>query len=95
MFARITKYKMKPGTRDDAVKVLEGLKSQILGLPGTLQFINAANEDGLGYVVSVNQSREQSEQNAEAVTKIWANFADFMEAMPQPEGFDIVANWKN
>lgn len=94
MFARITHYKMKPGTRDEAVKVLEGLKSQIMSLPGTVQFINAANEDGSGYVIAINESRELSEGNLSKSKEIWGNFGQFLEAMPTPEGFDIVVNWK-
>jgi len=93
MFARITKYKMKPDARDEAMAVLESLKDQIMALPGTLNFINAINQDGSGYSVSVNESREQSEANAPAVGAIWQNFAQFLEGPPTPEGYDVVANW--
>ena len=93
MFARITRYKMKPGTRDEAVKLLESMRDQIMALPGSVQSINAANEDGSGYVVAINESRALSEANGPKVREIWGNFAAFLEAVPAPEGYDVVANW--
>ena len=94
MFARITPFKMKPGTRDAAMAKMDEVKDQILAMPGMVQFINVMNEDGSGYVVSLNESREISDGNAERVKAIWANFAPFLEAMPVPEGYDVNANWK-
>ena len=93
MFARITRYKMKPGTRDAATTVLNGLKDQIMAMNGIVHFMNAANEDGTGYVVAVLESREASEANQDKVRAVWQNFAEFLEEMPTPEGFDVIADW--
>ena len=93
MFARITRYKMRPGTREEAVAKLESMRAQIMALPGSVQLMNAANEDGSGYVVAINESQEQSEANLPAVQKIWENFAEFLEEPPMPEGFDVVVDW--
>lgn len=93
MFARITKYKMKPGSRDEATALMEKLKPQIMALPGIKQFINVMNDDGTGYVVSLVESKAKSDANAEKVREIWANFGPFLEAMPNPEGYDVIANW--
>lgn len=93
MFARITPYKMKPGTRAAATKLMESLKGQILGLQGMKHFINVMNEDGRGYVISIVESEEASNANMEKVKALWANFADHLEAMPTPEGYDVIADW--
>lgn len=94
MFARITKYKMKPGTRDATTKLLESLKSQIMALDGMRHFINAINEDGSGYVISVVESKAKSDANAPQVAALWANFAEYLEAAPVPEGYEVIADWK-
>ena len=39
MYARITSYKMKPGSREAATAILNGLKADILALPGIVRFI--------------------------------------------------------
>ena len=93
MFARITPYKMKPGTRAAATKLMESLRGQILGLQGMKHFINVMNEDGKGYVISIVESEEASNANMEKVKALWANFADHLEAMPTPEGYDVIADW--
>lgn len=93
MYARITPYKMKPGTRDAAEAKLNELKDQILGLPGMQHFLNVMNDDGSGYVISTVVDKATSDDNAEQVKAIWGNFAELLEAKPTPEGFDVIADW--
>jgi hypothetical protein len=93
MYARITPFKMKPGSTDAATQLMNSLRSDIMGLPGMKHFINVMNEDGSGYVVSLIESKEISDGNAERVRQIWGNFAEHLEAMPTPEGYDVIAEW--
>ena len=96
MFARITPYQMKTDTLGDAKAKIEALKSQIMGLPGIIEFINAVDDEtGKGYVVALVESREVSDANAAQVSAIWGQFADHLTAMPTPEGYDVFAHWKN
>lgn len=94
MFARITEYKMKTGTREAATEKLNAMKAQIMAMPGMMQFINVMNADGSGYVVALVDSKEASDANAEAAAA-WAQFADYLEATPTPKGFDVIANWSS
>ena len=95
MFARITNYKMKPDRIADATALLEEIKPKILAMPGTLRFMNAHDETGAGYVVTLIESKEVAEANTEAALAIWAHFADFLEEMPTPQGYGVVADWSN
>jgi len=95
MFARVTHYKMKPGSREATTEIMNSLKSQIMGMPGMQNFINVANEDGSGYVISVVESEATSNSNAPKVAELWGAFSDFMEAAPKAVGYDVVANWSN
>jgi len=92
-YARITKFKMKARSIDTAIERMEGMKQKILGLPGVLQFINAANDDGSGYVISIVESKEIADSNTEALMAVWGAFADLLEEMPTPEGYELRANW--
>ncbi len=94
MFARVTKYKMKPDSTAAATEMMDSLKPKIMGMPGMLSFLNVMQEDGNGYVISVVESEATSNANAANVAGLWANFADFMEAPPQAEGYDVIADWK-
>ncbi|MES0826361.1 MULTISPECIES: hypothetical protein [Ruegeria] len=93
MFARVTQYKMKPGTRDEATAKLNDLKAEIMGMPGMHCFTNVMNEDGSGFVVSVVESEETSNANAPKVAEIWGQFAEYLEGPPSPVGYDVVAHW--
>lgn len=95
MYARITKYKMKAGSRDEAMTILNSIKDQVMALNGLQQFYNCGNDDGSGYIVSIVESKEQSDANAESVKAIWGIFGDLLEAAPTIEGFDVLADWSN
>jgi len=95
MFARVTKYKMKPGSRDAATAMMHQLKDTIMAMPGMHNFVNVMNEDGSGYVVSVVESQATSDANAPKVAELWGQFAEFLEGAPSPEGYDVIANWGN
>lgn len=93
MFARVTEYKMKQGTREEATAMMEKLKPQIMGMPGIHSFTNVMNDDGTGYVVSLVESQATSDANAAKVAALWANFAPMMETAPKAVGFDVMAHW--
>lgn len=95
MFARITTYRLKPGTVDTAKEIMEGLMPQIMGMPGLKQFINAVDADGNGYVVSIVESEEASNANQSKVQQLWAQFADVLAEPPVPGGYDVIMNRSN
>jgi len=95
MFARITKYKMKPDSIAAATALIEQMKPQVLAMPGVVRFINVVDETGSGYVVSLVESKEISDANSEAVKAMWGHFIDFLEEAPVPKGFDVIADWSN
>ena len=93
MFARVTPYQLKDGARNAAIATMEEMKSDILALPGMKQFMNVLGADGSGYVVSVVESQEVSESNADRVRALWGRMAEHLAEMPTPDGGEVVANW--
>lgn len=95
MFSRITPYQLKPGARDAAIATMNDMKADIMALPGLTHFMNVLDEDGHGYVISVVDSKETSDANADKVKALWGRMAEHLAAMPNPTGGDIVADWSN
>ena len=95
MYARITKYKMRTGTRDEAMTIMDSVKSQIMALNGLQHLYNCGNEDGSGYIISIVESKDHADAYGESVKEIWTNFGDLLEAAPTVEGFDVLADWSN
>ena len=93
MYARVTPFKMKPGTKAAATERLGTMKDLIMGMPGMQHFINVMNEDGTGYVIALVESEAASNANAETVKAAWGQMAEFLEEMPTPQGYDVVADW--
>ena len=92
MFARITRYRMKPESVDAAMAMLEQLKPQIMALPGLLNFINVMNADGSGVVISVIESEEISDANQDKVAALWGQFGDHLVGPPEAEGYNVLMN---
>lgn len=95
MYARITHYKLKPESIEEAMAKLDALRPEIMAMPGVVRFINTLNDDGTGYVLSVVESKETSEANEGAVQAMWGNFADYLLEMPTPQGYGVIADWSN
>ena len=93
MYARITPYKLKPGTVEAATARARELKPEIMALPGMVNFTNVVNADGAGYIVSLVESRELSDGNVERVREIWGKMGEFLAEIPVPEGYDVVDHW--
>jgi hypothetical protein len=95
MYARITPFKMKPGSKKDATKLVEGLKSQIMALPGVHQFINVMDDNGAGYVISLTDIETPSPETNEKIKNIWSGFAEYLEAPPVAATYGLIAHWRN
>ena len=95
MFARVTSYRMKPGSIAEAEALLNSVKPEIMAMPGMLNFINVIDADGNGYVVAVVDSEETSNANQEMVQAMWARFADYLAEPPQAGGYRVMMNEAN
>lgn len=95
MFARISKYRMKPGSAEAAKMLLDELGPQIMALPGMKNFINVMNHDGSGYAIAVVESEAISNANQDKVQAIWAKFADHLAEPPVIVGYDVLMNEAN
>ena len=95
MFARISKYKMKPESVADAEAKLQKLMPTIMGMDGMVTFTNVIDADGNGIVVSVVESEEKSNANQEQVAEIWAEFSNYLTEPPVVGGYRVLAHESN
>ncbi|MFO6463826.1 hypothetical protein ACK8OR_05505 [Jannaschia sp. KMU-145] len=93
MFARVTPFKMKAGSRDAAIRDMQAMKEDIMALPGMQRFVNVMAEDGSGYVISLVESEEVSNANADKVAALWSRMRDHLESPPESAGFNVEADW--
>lgn len=95
MYARITPYKMKPGSREAATEIMNGLKTEILALPGMTRFINVMDDDGSGYVVALTSLPDVAPEAMERIAALWSRFGTYLEATPEARTYDLMADWAN
>jgi len=91
MYARVSTYKMKVESFDEAQALIEEIRPQIAALPGLREFKNVGRgSDGTGVVVAIYDDQAAAEAAAPAAGEIWARFADYLTAPPESEGYDMV-----
>ncbi|SDJ29026.1 hypothetical protein [Aliiruegeria lutimaris] len=93
MFARVTNYKMKPGSRAAATEIMNSLKADILALPGMTRFINVMNDDGNGYVIALSTEEAMDSDTANKVNQLWGAFSEHLEGPPDRASFHVIADW--
>lgn len=95
MFARISRYKMKPESIADAEAKLQRLMPTIMRMDGMVAFTSAVDADGNGVIVSVVESEEKSDANREQVEGLWAQFRGFLMEEPEIAGYRVVVHESN
>ena len=94
MFARITPFKMKADHREAGTRLLTSMKSDIMGLPGMRHFTHAMDSTGKGYVVSLIETRDDSEAGRARIAALWKRFDAHLESRGDPETFEVFADWE-
>ena len=95
MYTRITTYHCIPEKLEEATKLAEELKPQIMGIPGLKHWFSAGNEDGNCAVIAVYESREAAEAAAETARALFGRFAEYMDSEPQPQGYEVMLHGSN
>ena len=93
MFARVSRFKLRPGAREDATRMMEGMEEKIMALRGMVSFTAMVNSDREGLITVVAESELVWTTNAAQTAHLWSNFAQYLEAIPTHTNYDTVANW--
>ena len=91
MYARVSRYRMKEGSFDEAVRMVDSMRPQIKAIPGIHDWLNVGRaEDGSGVVIALYNSKADADAALPRAKEIWAQFADHLAAEPEVEGYDVV-----
>jgi hypothetical protein len=93
MQTRITRFKMRPDAIDAARDLLGRLRAEIMAQPGIERCIIVMNPDGGGYVIALTDERGSLPESVDRVRSLWHKFHDHLEAVPEPEIFEVLADW--
>jgi hypothetical protein len=94
MQARITRFKMKPDGAAEARALMQQLKGDIVGQPGMRHCLIVMNEDGSGHVIALIDAAGGSPEAVDRVRALWHKFHDHLETMPDPEIYEVIADWQ-
>lgn len=94
MQVRITRFKMRPESAGDARGRMKRLKDEILGQPGMRHCLIVMNSDGAGHVIAQIDDAGGSPEAVDRVRAIWHKFHDYLETVPDPEIYEVIADWQ-
>lgn len=93
MQVRITRFKMRQDAVTDAAALMTTLRGEIMGQPGIRHCTIVMNPDGAGHVIARIDTEGGSPEAVDRVRTIWHRFHDFLETVPDPEIYEVVADW--
>ena len=93
MQARITRFKMRPDAAEAARDLLNRLKGEIMAQPGIARCIAVMNPDGAGYVIAEIDDEGSLPESVDRVRALWKKFHDHLETAPEPEIYEVLADW--
>ncbi len=91
MYARLTRYKIKPEHIDEARALVNEMGSAGIDTAGVFQLINLGREDGAGMLIAVYQSKEDAGRVFDRIKEAWSQFEHLLDGPPEPEEFDVVS----
>lgn len=91
MYARLTRYKIKPGHIDEARALVNEMGSAGIDSAGVFQLINLGGDDGSGMLIAIYQSKEDAGRVSERIKQAWDQIMHLLEKPPEPEEFDVVS----
>lgn len=94
MQVRITRFKMRPESVGDARGRMQRLEAEILAQPGMRRCLIVMNPDGAGHVIAQIDEQGSSPEAVDGVRAIWHKFHDYLESVPDPEIYEVVADWR-
>jgi hypothetical protein len=94
MQARITRFKMRQEGAAEARALMERLRGDILAQPGMQHCLIVMNEDGAGHVIAMIDEAGSSPEAVDRVRALWHKFHDHLETMPDPEIYEVIADWR-
>lgn len=93
MYAKVTRYRTKPGMAPASLELMERMKDQIMSLPGLERFLNIMDEDGAGYVIGIWTDEKAAYANAGREAEMWAAYADYLDPIEATKGHEVRADW--
>ena len=91
MYARVSRYRMKPESFAEAQRRVEEMRPQIAAIPGLRAWRNVGREsDATGVVFAIYDDQATAEAAQSVANEIWAEFADHLAGPPETEGYDWV-----
>lgn len=94
MQVRITRFKMRPESAGDAGGRMRDLRAEILAQPGMRHCLIVMNDDGAGHVIAQIDEDGSSPEAVDRVRALWHKFHDYLETVPDPEIYDVLADWQ-
>lgn len=90
MYARVTKYQIKPESIDETEAMLEANTAKVQGLSGLISSYVVWNDDGAGQVVTIYESEAAASAATPIVQEIWSGMGNLLAGPPEVTAFNNV-----
>ncbi|MEA3410419.1 MAG: hypothetical protein U9R74_02645 [Pseudomonadota bacterium] len=91
MHARVTRFELKPETAEQANKLVDKTRLEVMEIPGIKGYINLRSYDGThGLVITFYESSEDADTATQPALQQWIKFTELFESAPESMGYNVL-----
>ena len=91
MHARVTRYQVKPDQVDEADRLLEQIRPDVMKIPGLREYLSLRSEDGTKRIaITVYESQQHAQNAIPRALKLWSRLTEVMAITPESGAYTVV-----
>lgn len=89
MYAKATRYAIKPGMIEEAQELSRRLLPTAAIIPGLKELLNLQREDGEGIMIEIYETADEAARAEPAARHVWDQFRHLYSEATTSDGYDV------
>jgi len=89
MYAKATRYAIKPGMIEEAQELSRHLLPAAAIIPGLKELLNLQRDDGKGILIEIYENADEAARAEPAVRHVWDQFRHLYSEATISDGYDV------
>ena len=90
MHARVTRYEVREDQVEEADRITEQVRCEVMQIPGLREYLSLRSDDGTKRIaITVYESEQHAEAAIPRALRIWARLAPVLAATPESGAYAV------
>lgn len=90
MHARVTRYEVKLDQVEEADRILEQIRPEVMNIPGLKEYVSLRSDDGTKRIaITVYETQQHADNAIPRALRLWARLTKVMAATPESGAYSV------